>query len=281
MTTKRTWYKALGLDELPEGRVKSVTCGLATVCVTHFEGNYAALDNRCPHLGWPSRRGLDRERLSTMSVARLGFSSSRWQAARRLRRRRRDVSGRDSGRRRLRGFRGPDRIVPHGLGRHGGDDGGVGRRFRLRHGGPLEPGPRGSDSETGGSRKADLYRHPARGRRVLRRLRIWKADWPTRGLLFDRRSWRDEHAHRPVGRPRRPSTRPRPDRSGRYAGSGAWGVPRGRSPGGLRQSSAVEPNGATGKSACGARQPRPHERDSRTGRLTLGLSRRSPGSGRR
>ena len=57
MTTKRTWYKALGLDELPEGRVKSVTCGLATVCVTHFEGNYAALDNRCPHQGGPLGEG--------------------------------------------------------------------------------------------------------------------------------------------------------------------------------------------------------------------------------
>ena len=31
------WYKALELDELPEGRVKTVTCGLETVCMTHYQ----------------------------------------------------------------------------------------------------------------------------------------------------------------------------------------------------------------------------------------------------
>jgi nitrite reductase/ring-hydroxylating ferredoxin subunit len=47
------WHKALELDELPEGRVKSVTCGLATLCMTHHEGRYGALDNHCPHQGGP------------------------------------------------------------------------------------------------------------------------------------------------------------------------------------------------------------------------------------
>ncbi|MEL6343605.1 MAG: thiamine pyrophosphate-binding protein [Myxococcota bacterium] len=51
------WYKALAVDELPEGRVKSVTCGLRTVCLTHFQGQFAALDNRCPHQGGPLGEG--------------------------------------------------------------------------------------------------------------------------------------------------------------------------------------------------------------------------------
>ena len=42
---KRGWYKALEHEALPEGRVKAVTCGLATVCMTHYEGEYAAIDN--------------------------------------------------------------------------------------------------------------------------------------------------------------------------------------------------------------------------------------------
>ena len=57
----RVWYKALELDELPEGRVKPVTRGLATVCMTHYQGQYAALDNECPPKR-TARRGLDRER---------------------------------------------------------------------------------------------------------------------------------------------------------------------------------------------------------------------------
>ena len=53
----KIWYKALEPDELPEGRVKAVTCGLATVCMTHYEGQYAALDNECPHQRGPLGEG--------------------------------------------------------------------------------------------------------------------------------------------------------------------------------------------------------------------------------
>ncbi len=51
------WHKALEPAELPEGRVKTVACGLATVCMTHHQGKYAALDNRCPHQGGPLGEG--------------------------------------------------------------------------------------------------------------------------------------------------------------------------------------------------------------------------------
>lgn len=52
-----TWYKALDPDELPEGRVKAVICSDDTVAVTHYDGEYAALDNRCPHQGGPLGQG--------------------------------------------------------------------------------------------------------------------------------------------------------------------------------------------------------------------------------
>ena len=55
--SKRVWRKALGLEELPEGRVKPVTCEHITVCMTRFEGKFAALDNRCPHQGGPLGEG--------------------------------------------------------------------------------------------------------------------------------------------------------------------------------------------------------------------------------
>jgi thiamine pyrophosphate-dependent acetolactate synthase large subunit-like protein/nitrite reductase/ring-hydroxylating ferredoxin subunit len=51
------WHKALELDELPEGRVKPVTCTHQTVCMTHFEGGYHALNNACPHQGGPLGEG--------------------------------------------------------------------------------------------------------------------------------------------------------------------------------------------------------------------------------
>ncbi|MEL7061664.1 MAG: thiamine pyrophosphate-dependent enzyme [Acidobacteriota bacterium] len=51
------WHRAASLHELPEGRVKSVTCGLKTVCLVHHQGQWAALDNKCPHQGGPLGEG--------------------------------------------------------------------------------------------------------------------------------------------------------------------------------------------------------------------------------
>ncbi len=51
------WLRVLGPDELPEGRVRAVTCGHRTLCLTHHEGQWGALDNRCPHQGGPLGEG--------------------------------------------------------------------------------------------------------------------------------------------------------------------------------------------------------------------------------
>jgi len=55
--TRQVWYKALDPDELPEGRVKTVVCGLESVCMTHYQGRYGALCNACPHQGGPLGEG--------------------------------------------------------------------------------------------------------------------------------------------------------------------------------------------------------------------------------
>ncbi|MBW8184913.1 thiamine pyrophosphate-dependent enzyme [Shewanella nanhaiensis] len=58
MTKKRVWYKVLeNKNELQEGRVMSVTAGHQVLCLSHFEGKYSALDNRCPHQGGPLGEG--------------------------------------------------------------------------------------------------------------------------------------------------------------------------------------------------------------------------------
>ncbi len=58
MATKMVWHKVLdNLEELPEGRVMSVTAGHQGICLTHFEGQISALDNACPHQGGPLGEG--------------------------------------------------------------------------------------------------------------------------------------------------------------------------------------------------------------------------------
>jgi len=55
---KLIWHKVLDhLDDLPEGRVKSVTAGHTGICLTHFDGKISALDNKCPHQGGPLGEG--------------------------------------------------------------------------------------------------------------------------------------------------------------------------------------------------------------------------------
>ena len=51
------WHKVAELSEVPEGRVKSVTADSKSVALTHVNGQYAAMDNKCPHQGGPLGEG--------------------------------------------------------------------------------------------------------------------------------------------------------------------------------------------------------------------------------
>jgi nitrite reductase/ring-hydroxylating ferredoxin subunit len=56
--TKLQWYKVLDSpEELPEGRVTTVIANHQGICLTHFEGKFSGLDNRCPHQGGPLGEG--------------------------------------------------------------------------------------------------------------------------------------------------------------------------------------------------------------------------------
>jgi thiamine pyrophosphate-dependent acetolactate synthase large subunit-like protein/nitrite reductase/ring-hydroxylating ferredoxin subunit len=52
-----SWHKMLERDELPEGRVTTVTIGRRSLAVSHHQGRYGALDHRCPHQGGPLGEG--------------------------------------------------------------------------------------------------------------------------------------------------------------------------------------------------------------------------------
>ncbi len=56
-TSALTWHRVLSRDELPEGRVTTVSAGAHSFALTHYEGRYAALSNRCPHQGGPLGEG--------------------------------------------------------------------------------------------------------------------------------------------------------------------------------------------------------------------------------
>lgn len=51
------WHRVADADQLPEGRVITVTAGRKTLALVHFDGQYAAMDNRCPHQGGPLGEG--------------------------------------------------------------------------------------------------------------------------------------------------------------------------------------------------------------------------------
>jgi pyruvate oxidase len=52
-----TWHRVLAADELPEGRVATVAAGCKSIALVHYDGQFSALDNHCPHQGGPLGEG--------------------------------------------------------------------------------------------------------------------------------------------------------------------------------------------------------------------------------
>lgn len=51
------WISVGKATDLPEGRVKTVSARNVYLCLSHFEGQWAAMDNHCPHQGGPLGEG--------------------------------------------------------------------------------------------------------------------------------------------------------------------------------------------------------------------------------
>ena len=164
----RVWYKALELDELPDGRVKPVTCGLATVCMTHYQGQYAALDNECPHQKGPLGEG---------SIEK-GFLRCPWHGWDYHPLTGKPPGGYDDGvqtypvESRDDGIyvafdvtTSPTWCCAHHLRCHGRDHGQLGSAIRFRNRGSLESRPRRSTQAPTRSRRAPLFRRAPRGAR--------------------------------------------------------------------------------------------------------------------
>ncbi|MEO0549389.1 MAG: thiamine pyrophosphate-dependent enzyme [Pseudomonadota bacterium] len=55
--TTLIWHKVAEASEVDDGRVKSVTAGAQSIALVHFQGQWAAMDNKCPHQGGPLGEG--------------------------------------------------------------------------------------------------------------------------------------------------------------------------------------------------------------------------------
>lgn len=51
------WYRVADVDELPPGRVKTVTADIHSMALTNIDGEYTAMENHCPHQGGPLGEG--------------------------------------------------------------------------------------------------------------------------------------------------------------------------------------------------------------------------------
>lgn len=51
------WFRVADLDDLADGRVRTVHAGHRSLVLTRVGGTYGALDNRCPHQGGPLGEG--------------------------------------------------------------------------------------------------------------------------------------------------------------------------------------------------------------------------------
>jgi pyruvate oxidase len=56
-STPLEWIKVANVTDLPSGRVMTVTARTTSICLSHFEGQWSAMDNRCPHQGGPLGEG--------------------------------------------------------------------------------------------------------------------------------------------------------------------------------------------------------------------------------
>jgi thiamine pyrophosphate-dependent acetolactate synthase large subunit-like protein/nitrite reductase/ring-hydroxylating ferredoxin subunit len=54
---KLEWFRVAETDELPPGRVMTVTAGTHSMALTNIDGAFTVMDNRCPHQGGPLGEG--------------------------------------------------------------------------------------------------------------------------------------------------------------------------------------------------------------------------------
>ncbi|TCO58303.1 hypothetical protein EV192_105368 [Actinocrispum wychmicini] len=171
-------------------------------------------------------RGLDRERLAALSLARLrlrlrpGIRT----AAGGVRRLGSHLPGAGARRWRVRAGARTRTAGADGGRCAGRDTCGLGCAACVRHGRALESGIRRGIAPGGGPRRDHVRRYPARGCCGVRGERLWQADRSPGGVFRDRRAWLHQPAHRAVRRETGRRTRGGDLRAGAVEGARPWCV---------------------------------------------------------
>ena len=148
--SRMSWSKVAELDDLPEGRVRTVIAGRRSLVLTHVGDEYGALDNKCPHQGGPLGEGSIEKGWLRCPWHGYDYDPLTGTPAAGLHRRADALPGRGAGRRRLRRRARRRRARAHGVRRDGRDDGGVGRDPRVRDGRAFQPRLRRRHAPPGG-----------------------------------------------------------------------------------------------------------------------------------
>ena len=267
------WHRVLATEELPEGRVTTVSAGAKSVALVHYDGQFSALDNHCPHQGGPLGEGSIENGLlrcpwhgfdyCPLTGQSPGFEDEATTYPLEIRDGEVFVGIEEQ--------REHVETVTDVIAR---DARQLGRPARLRDGRPLQPRPGGRDPPPLRGGRDGLHRDPPRGRGRVRRERLRQAHRQARRLPDDRRARGNQPAHRPLGREGRPRARARPDRAGRVAGARPGRLPGGRPRRRVRRGRRLEPDRAPFEQACRAGEPRVQERDRAPRRRSPDLPRR-------
>ena len=199
------WHKVADLDDLPDGRVRTVTVGRHTLALTRVGDRYGALDNHCPHQGGPLGEGSIEKGLLRCPWHGYDYDPLTGHAAARLHRRARRASrsrcATTASTSTLPADAPHERTVSdvmvetmvawgvtHVFGMVGHSNLGFADAMRA----------------PGGGRQPHVRRHPPRGRGRVRGVGLRQAHRPARGVLRHRRTGLHQPAHRALRRQGRP-----------------------------------------------------------------------------
>ena len=202
-TEQLNWYRVADSDELPAGRVKTVTVGTHSMALTHIDGKFTAMDNRCPHQGGPLGEGSIEVGTDGQCWLRCPWHGWDFDPKTGLSPGGHESEALSNRRPRRRYLCGPQsRGAAHDDDRrcHGRNHDELGRDHRVWHGWARQPGSCRCPAIAGKQGTLEILRYPTRGCGSVRLFRVRQTHRET-GCVSDHRRTRRYKPHdRPVGR---------------------------------------------------------------------------------
>ena len=277
--SENDWHEVPATDVPDEGRVRQHGGRRSFGGADPVRRSAGRAGEPLPAPGRTGGRGLHRERLAALSVARLRLRPADRASRRRAsptQSRRTTWTEREDGVFVSLPAQQPEPTV--GVRRARRDPGRPRCRHRLRHGGPFQPRVRRRDASCRGAGRAEVHRHPARRCGGVRGQCLRQAHRASGRVLRDRRTRIDQPAHRPVRREARPVPGHRDLGSGALEGDRPGGVPGPRPVCGLPRCRGLDDHGPVRKRPRRAGLARGQARHRPPGSRAPGAPRRGAGA---